>query len=427
MRALLKSWLFRSKNDNIISKTKQALIFLFCFAFSTQPAQIVNYVSNGGFEECGNCVNYAFGPLKAKYWAPIDTLKNTYLLLSKLPPSNQVPLSGYAYQWPKSGNNYIAGLLYYKPNSIQTKRAYPRNTLKQNLQAGVTYCVKFYCSITNQSTFGVDGCGAYFGDSSTDTISQSDKPIAYLTPQVQNPPGNILKDTLNWILITGTFTANGSEKYLILGNFKSDPATNSQLINPTNLPTVGTDVLYDDVSCIALNLPADAGSDYYMVPGDSAFIGRQPDVGINEACTWYLFPNMTNSIANIAGLWVKPANTSTYVVRQDICGMIKWDTVVIYKSAVGLNELRRLSENLQIYPVPAGDQVELKIPDAALYKDFKTMRFYNQLGQTLKEEEINFNDKVLKVNTSEFSNGIYLMNIIGSNNESITKKLVIAR
>src|SRR5262249_18836598 len=139
--------------------------------------------------------------------------------LSELPPNATVPYTGYAFQWPKSGYSYFISTLYLKSNASSINRGYPRNRLKQNLEIGKTYCVKFYCNITNQSTYGVDGLGAYFGDSNTDTITQCDKPITYLTPQVKNPNGNIITDTLNWVLITGTFTANGTEKYLILGNF----------------------------------------------------------------------------------------------------------------------------------------------------------------------------------------------------------------
>src|SRR5690606_33046643 len=114
-------------------------------------------------------------------------------------------------------------------------------------QAGKTYCVKFYVNISNPSTYGIDGFGAYFGDNNIDTITYCNVPLTYLIPQVQNPQGNIISDTLNWIAITGTFVANGTEKYLLLGNFLSNANTDTLMINPTNLPLIWTEGSIDDV------------------------------------------------------------------------------------------------------------------------------------------------------------------------------------
>jgi hypothetical protein len=202
-----------------------------------------------------------------------------------------------------------------------------RNRLKANLQTGKEYCVKFYVNIRDNASYGIDGMGAFFGDNTLDTIAKTTVPLTYLVPQVQNSAGNIITDTMNWVLITGTFVATGSEKHLIIGNFKSDAATNKTFINPTILPTIGADVFIDDVSCIPLDLPAYAapGPDIWAVPGTTTYIGRPQDVGIDEACEWFKLPNTTSVIANVAGLTLTvAAGTETYMVKQDICGVIKY-------------------------------------------------------------------------------------------------------
>ncbi len=117
---------------------------------------------------------------KAKYWDAIDTTRFVGVMYSKIINPFLVPISGLTYQWPRSGNNYFITALLYKPNTPQTGRGYPRNLLKDTLHAGKTYCVKFYCNITNNSTYGVGGLGAYFGDNSTDTIHYCMTPISYL-------------------------------------------------------------------------------------------------------------------------------------------------------------------------------------------------------------------------------------------------------
>ena len=401
-----------------------------CFYFFNIKGQIANYVNNGSFEVCGNCATWnGFGPITAKYWDSIDTTqtKLTYFLLGELPPSQQVPNSGFAWQYPKSGHNYIIANLFFSPGNSQSKRTYARNTLKQNLQMGKTYCVKFYWSITNQSTYGIDGLGAYFGDNSLDTINQSDKPITYLTPQVQNPIGNMLTDTLKWVLMAGTFTANGTEKYMILGNFKTDVTTNSVLINPTNLPTIGTEILYDDVSVIDIDLPAFAGYDYYQAPGDSAFIGRTPDVGINEACTWYQLPNMATPIATIAGLYVKPTMTTTYVVRQEICGLVKWDTVVVFQSGVGIDKVKELNENLKVYPVPAQTDVMLEWSAEVFEKEFTQAELVNSLGEICLVTELHYEARLAKFSVRELPPGLYTLRLNSFSKPDLNRRFVIAR
>ena len=307
-------------------------------------------------------------------------------------------------------------------------RGYPRNELKQNLISGKVYCVKLYYSITNQSTHGINSFGIYFGGTNLDTIKICDKAITYLTPQIQNPPTNFLTDTLNWVAFTGTFTADGTEKYMVLGNFKSDNATDTVLINPTNLPTIANEILYDDVSCIEVNLPAYAGPDKSITPGDSIYIGRENDFAVDKGCIWYKLPNMTTPIDTISGLWVKPTVTTTYVVRQELdCSSTKWDTVVVHMNLVGLEKQKFLTEELKIYPIPAQDFLELKISNIELFKEFNSITISNNLGQVISEEEIDFNEKTVKINTVSLQSGIYFITIRNTTHQALTKKLVIAR
>ena len=45
-------------------------------------------------------------------------------------------------------------------------------------------------------------------------------PIAGLyTPQVVTPAGIVFEDTLNWMEVSGSFTAVGNEAYLAIGDF----------------------------------------------------------------------------------------------------------------------------------------------------------------------------------------------------------------
>jgi hypothetical protein len=392
--------------------------------FSTNDAntQTANLISNGSFEQYYFCTGPFYNSiLDIKSWLSVDSTSIGANYASKC--NFKVPINGVTYQFPKTGDGYLLTGFYWKDNI----RGYPKNRLKQKLQAGKIYCVKFYVNITNTSTYGMDGFGIYFGDNSIDTITRCTWPITFLTPQVQNPTNNVITDTLNWVPITGTFVANGTEKYALLGNFKADSDLDTVMINPTNLPYKVTDVCIDDVSCIPIDLPAFAGNDTSCVIGGSVYIGRARDVGIDEACTWFKLPNTTVAIDTAAGIYVSPTTTSTYVVRQEICGNVKWDTVVVYPSAVGLAELKILNEELRIYPVPANQILELKILNEKLFQDFNHLIICNSLGQMVREEEINFKEKIVRLSIGDLKQGLYQIKIYGGNSQFVGKRFVVAR
>jgi hypothetical protein len=385
---------------------KKILFYLFFgLSFCVRGQAIGNYVSNGGFEK----ISPSVGSPSASDWRSIDSAQFFgYTLTELLPPFN-IPLSGYAYQWPKGGHNYFISSFYF--NSNFSGRGYPLNRLKNTLIAGKTYCVKFYCNVTNQSSYGIDGIGAYFGNSQLDTITHCTQPLTYITPQIQNPTGNVITDTLNWIPITGTFVANGTEKYLVLGNFKNDASTDTILINPAHLPTLFCDFLLDDVSCIELNLPAYAGKDTTIYLGDSLFIGRQSDFAIDPGCIWYKLPNMTTSLDTISGIWVKPTTTSTYVVRQVLdCSPLKWDTIVVTISTnyVGLDKLQSLSDDINLFPNPTSGNLSISGFSGS---DISSFCISNCLGQNVLNGDFIQKNNLFNIETSELESGLYQIHL----------------
>lgn len=63
-----------------------------------------------------------------------------------------------------------------------------------------------------------------------------------MTNSIGNSP-----DTLNWTLVSGDYTAMGGESYIIIGNFKDGPSTDTTIYNYSS----NTDFAYvfvDDVS-----------------------------------------------------------------------------------------------------------------------------------------------------------------------------------
>lgn len=418
----LKNWLYQIKLF-LIKKSKPFLQFTFLFlCYQNNSQTIANYVSNGGFEQKYNCSTPYLNT--AKYWRSIDSTIGGAVFCD-LCISN-VPNSGFSYQWPRAGQGYALGsVLCQTPQCNPTStRNYYRNRLKANLLPGKTYCVKLWANLSNPSTYAISNIGFFFVDNSIDTITKIAIPLTYINPQVENPVSNIITDTLNWTLVTGTFVANGTEKNCVIGNFRSDAATTKTLVNSTNLPYITSTILIDDVSCIPLDLPAFAGPDIFGIPNNTVYIGRQRDVGIDEACLWYNLTNTTTPIANAAGITVTVATTTqSYMVKQDICGVIKYDTVVVYASAVGNVELEILNDKLTVFPNPANEILNVEILKELKIKDYK-LEIVNVLGQLVREEELK--ETNVRLNIEELKEGIYFLKI-STEVGVLSRKIVIER
>ncbi|MBX3163416.1 MAG: T9SS type A sorting domain-containing protein [Bacteroidetes bacterium] len=437
VKLFLKNCLLLSGNSCVSIKHTKLLmqlgVFLFCLTAQRSAAQrIGNYIANGDFEKYYDC-STPYMIQKAKYWTGIDTSCGGGVWLSicngKVPKWSAGGVID-SYQYPHSGQAFYGGVFYYTTFTPTEQRTPARNRLKATLKEGKNYCVKFYANVSNGSPYGIDGIGAYFGGNEIDTITYCHVPLSYLTPQVQNLQGNIITDTLNWIPITGTFTANGTEKYLVLSNFLSNEDTDTLMINPTHLPMIYSEFCIDDVSCIPIDLEAYAGRDTTIFIGDSVYIGRENDFAIDTGCVWYKLPS-TTAIDTISGMWVKPPiGTHTYVVRQELeCSSLKWDTVIVNVKekiidTTGVEEFEDESLKLRVYPNPVSSvmSVELGVMNGEV-----EIKIIDVLGKELKDENLKLKEGKGEIDVSGLENGIYILKITNKQQKTISKKLVIAK
>lgn len=182
-------------------------------------------------------------------------------------------------------------------------------------------------------------------------------------------------DTLNWMKVEGLYTATANHTYLTLGNFKSQAATNYTVAYPTNTSIVA-EYYTDDVSVIDIATPAYAGRDTLLCTNDSVFLGRTLEIGLD--CQWF---NNNIQIAEGAGIWVKPSNTQTYIVKQDLCGIIDYDTVTVSIDPtcfVGINELNKQT-TFEVYPNPTNSILNIRRKNQQLQN--ATIEIKNTLGQ----------------------------------------------
>jgi hypothetical protein len=414
-------------NLSLASKIFFYGVFTFLYNSSTN-AQIANFVSNGGFEKYYSC-SQSFSLLgyivTTNDWDEIDDVLaskwNHYCY-------GAVPYNNFFYNYPRTDSAYVSFDAFCLNCSPSASRTNIRNTLKGPLIAGSVYCVKFYINNSEKSSHSINSIDAYFGGDELDTISKAHVALTYINPQISNSNLNYLSDTIGWKLVSGTFTAQGGEKYMLIGNLRSDIATNS-IISNSIMAAMGwtiSEIAIDDVSCIDIDLPAFAGPDTYVVAGGSVYIGRPRDVGIDEACIWYKLPNNATSIDTAAGIWVSPTTTSTYVVVQDICGNINRDTVVVSLSGVGISELEGIRNDIKLFPNPANDIIQIQY-SLDISDPFTKVSFYNNLGQLINEGSIIFKNKKGSIPISNFENGVYSLELKNAIGQIVKQRFVVAR
>ena len=228
-------------------------IIIYLCLFSAIKADSQNLVLNPSFEDTIACPTTTAIPMQCEYWYTANIGSPDYF--SEQPDifcgTSPVPLSNAGYQYARTGIAYVGLGTFVSsifPNGIN-RREYIGGELSDTLKQGHEYCVSFYISVAEELKYVTDGIGLYLSiDSAVDYTINTNLPFV---PQISNPSGNIIYDTLNWVQISGTYIANGGEKYFTIGNFKDDANTLIDSIN-NNVPQSRyvSYLFIDDVSVI---------------------------------------------------------------------------------------------------------------------------------------------------------------------------------
>jgi hypothetical protein len=391
-----------------------------CSSLSCQ----INYVSNGSFETLLD-FNSPFLEYKAMGWSGVDSTKITAPLFHTT--YGNVPYTNVGYQNPNHGSGFILLSLFCTTCPQDFSRSNVKNRLLWPLKNS-TYCVKMFVNMQHQCPQAIDGFGMYFGNVEIDTIKYNARlPLTFLTPQVSNPINNIVNDTANWIAISGTFVANGGEKYLVIGNFKSDVATNTvQAVSGYTSNLTYSEYFIDAVSCVELDNNY-IGHDSTLLSGDSLFIGKtNDDDWIDAKFTWFKLPSAT-PISTLTGFWVKPVGTETYIVKQEICSYTIWDTIVIGIKVDDTRLAKMRSESLRIYPSPVTDRLTIKVENSRWYEDFKNITISDRLGRMVYQSAVSLGDAEIQLDVSGLPDGLYFIDLRGEGVETIARRFVVRR
>lgn len=210
------------------------------------------------------------------------------------------PLNIVGFQFALHDSSY-AGVEIIA-TGIPNRREYVEVPLISELDSGGEYCVLFYISPGGAYKYTADRVGALFV---TDSIITCYGCLVNLAPQIEFTQG-IVSDTTNWTAVSGSFIANGNERYMVIGNFYPDSVTTVQVINSSS--TSWAAYFYIDAVSVYKKLNANAGSDAIICSRDSIQLGTSLDSG--AVYSWVPSTGLSDSTSSTP--WAKPLVTTTY-------------------------------------------------------------------------------------------------------------------
>ena len=225
----------------------KCILYFLTTCFGLLPITAQSLVPNNGFENFIVChIGFSEFTGKVSNWQNPNTATPDYMNACANPNPAGVPKNGIGYQEAHGGNAY-AGIYTF---SGTTYREFIQIQLISPLIASHTYYFSMYVVLHNKSQTAIDDLGVYISVTAPNTTGLGMLPgLPY--PQISNPYGSVITDTLNWTLVEGTYIATGGEEYLTLGHLKNDIST-TYLSLPYG--TVGAYYYIDDVNLIDISL-----------------------------------------------------------------------------------------------------------------------------------------------------------------------------
>jgi len=414
----------RAKQILISSRSALSLCYLLLFCIPQTKGQ-VNYVKNASLEQYDTCPFEVDQIRFAKYWTCIDT----NLVWYNLTPSDgqpeyintcdnthnnaaTAPDNARFFHYPRTGNGMAQVMMYFYQGGLGYNRDYLQGRLYKPLIGGKTYCVTFYVTQEQQSNYSIKQVQAYLDNGMIDTATFPGVPQTQYTPQIQY--NNFVSDTLNWVKIEGSFTANGNERFITIGDFFNNANTDTIAFN-TNSMFYGLAIyLVDDISVIESDTKAYAGPDVGKGSADSVLLGRDE---IIPGIKWWRDGVLIDTLN--AGLWCKDSvpGVHTYILSQTLCGLTTWDTVKVTVWPLNVENVGNLG-NVKVFPNPAKDEITISSSNV---KE-GLLRIFDISGKQLLEQQFSQNNTSIHL---DLSAGVYVLKLTDASGACNVQRLII--
>lgn len=232
---------------------KKISVFTFLlFAFISIYSQ--NIITNSSFESTVSCptggsqINTTLN-WYAYRWSP-DHFNSCAV---NQPGGVSVPYNAYGYQQAATGNAYVGIFTYGSSSGDTVLREYLGAQLPNPLSTGQKYYVSLKVNSSSNLNMNcrTNNIGALFSTISFKDPSDENLNVANKAP-IRNfahvYTASIISDTVNWITISGSFTADSAYNYIIIGNFFDNQQTLHTKID--NSPSCLAYYFVDDI-CVS--------------------------------------------------------------------------------------------------------------------------------------------------------------------------------
>ncbi len=315
------------KKHKFLTQKRAYALFCVLLSLCSFSQSVLNLVNNSSAEQFKTC-SFGGGLISnVNFWYSPTGGTPDYFNSCLTQTVYQVPTNFFGSQNPRTGNAYMGfGLYGLKLSGVDFKE-YLGNGLKNALKSGKSYCVTYYVSLAEYSRYACANIGFLL---SQDSILNRPSTLALgLTPNFETT--NIITDSINWVQIQDTYLSNGTERFITIGNFKSDINTTKTQIKPP--PTSGDNAAYyyiDDISVIEINSASAAIKDSITKCAlDSVSLGT--DSTEFATYTW------SSTAAGLAALSctncpnpiAKPFITTKYYLTKQQCSTTTIDSVTV--------------------------------------------------------------------------------------------------
>lgn len=209
----------------MIKAKKIFFITLFLFQLSQFLQSQTNLVPNPSFETYTLCPNNAAQLNRCNNWFSPTTGTPDYF--NACAPANSyfnVPVTEVGFS-PANSGSAMAGIdviddIFGGP----IFREYLAIKLVTPLISTKKYFITYYARLSDSSRYSTNQINLFFGDS----IKKNTYDTINVIPQISNLPTNFVSSKISWTKLRGNFIANGTEKFLYIGDFKH-PINNDTL------------------------------------------------------------------------------------------------------------------------------------------------------------------------------------------------------
>ena len=125
-----------------------------------------------------------------------------------------MPINHFGEAEALNGDGY-AGVVVYSDKEYQP-RQYVQTQLRQELEEGKVYCVKFHIRLSELSKYAANNIGATVTKAK---ISSKDIEAYTIKPEIIHSQNKVFEEQFDWVAICKTIKAEGGERYLTIGNF----------------------------------------------------------------------------------------------------------------------------------------------------------------------------------------------------------------